>query len=66
MTSYRNFEEIDNDLKRLNLERQIALEELKGLKHDVKEDFSTPKWLGTIASFAKKYGILYLLRRIFK
>lgn len=66
MTSYSNFEEINYDLKRLNLERQIALEELKGLKEDVKEDFSAPNWLGTLASFAKRYGIMYLIRKIFK
>lgn len=66
MTSYSNFEEIKHDLKRLNLERQIALEELKGLKQEVKEDFSAPNWLGTIASFAKKYGIMYLIRKILK
>jgi len=66
MRSYRNFEEVNNDLKRLSLERQIALEELKGLKHDVKQDLSAPNWLGTIASFAKKYGIMYLIRKILK
>ena len=32
---YKNFEQIDYDLKRLNLERQIALEEIKGLKQDI-------------------------------
>ena len=66
MTRYSNFEEIDQDLKRLSLEREIALEELKGLKHDVKEDLSAPKWLGTVTSFAKKYGMLYLLKKIFR
>ena len=61
---YQNFEQIDYDLHRLNLERQIALEEIKGLKQDVKEDLSPYSWMSTILSAVKKYGILYLIRKI--
>lgn len=63
---YRNFDEIEFDLKRLKLEREIALEEIKGLKQDVKEDLSPYSWLSTILSAVKKYGMLYLIRKIVK
>jgi hypothetical protein len=61
---YKNFEQIDYDLKRLNLERQIALEEIKGIKQEVKEDLSPYSWMTTILSSIKKYGMLYLIRKI--
>lgn len=63
---YKNFDEIEFDLKRLKLEREIALEELKGLKQDVKDDLSPYRWLSTIFSAIKKYGVLYLVRKIIK
>ena len=34
MKTYHSFEQIEGDLKRLSLERQIALEELKIVKND--------------------------------
>jgi len=61
---YKNFEQIDYDLTRLNLERQIALEEIKGLKQEVKEDLSPYSWMTTVLSAVKKYGILYLIRKV--
>lgn len=61
---YKNFEQIDYDLKRLNLERQIALEEIKGIKQEVKEDLSPYSWMTTIVSAIKKYGMLYLIRKV--
>lgn len=63
---YQNFDEIEFDLQRLDLERQIAMEELKGLKQDVKEDLSPYNWLSTAISLVKKYGILYLIKKILK
>ena len=63
---YRNFDEIEYDLQRLDLERKIALEELKGLKQEVKEDLSPYNWLATSISIVKKYGILYLIKKILK
>ena len=63
---YRNFDEIEYDLQRLDLERKIALEELKGLKQEVKEDLSPYNWLSTSISIVKKYGILYLIKKILK
>ncbi|AZQ60354.1 hypothetical protein EJ994_16645 [Maribacter sp. MJ134] len=61
---YTNLEEVEYDLKRLSLEREIALEEIKGLKQDVKEDLSPYSWMSTVMSAVKKYGILYLIRKI--
>ncbi|APQ17265.1 hypothetical protein A9200_07705 [Maribacter hydrothermalis] len=63
---YKNFDEIEFNLKRLKLEREIALEELKGLKHDVQQDLSPYNWMSSAFSAAKKYGMLYLIRKILK
>lgn len=63
---YKNLEEIEFNLKRLKLERQIALEELKGLKQDVQEDLSPYKWVSTALSAVKKFGLLYLVRKVIK
>lgn len=63
---YKNFDEIEFELKRLHLERQIALEELKGLKQDIKEDLSPYSWLSSIFSAVKKFGILYVMRKVVK
>lgn len=66
MKSYQSFKEIEEDLKRLHLERQIALEELKLSKHDLQDSISPYQWLSTALNAAKKYGIVYLIRRILK
>ncbi len=63
---YKNFDEVEYNLKRLKLEREIALEELKGLKQDVQEDLSPYNWMSTAFSAAKKFGMLYLIRKIVK
>ncbi|WP_339625946.1 hypothetical protein [uncultured Maribacter sp.] len=63
---YKNFDEIEYNLKRLKLEREIALEELKGLKQDVQEDLSPYNWVSTAFSAAKKFGMIYLMRKIVK
>lgn len=65
-TEYTSFEEIREDLKRLSLQRQIAFEEIKSLKHDVQEDFSSSNWIQTALGAVKKFGILFLIRKIFK
>jgi hypothetical protein len=63
---YKNFDEIEFNLKRLKLEREIALEELKGLKQDVQEDLSPYNWVSTAFSAAKKFGMLYIMRKVVK
>lgn len=64
--TYESFDDIKKDLKRLNLQRQIAYEELKGLKYDVQEDFSSNNWVQTAFGAVKKFGILYLIRKILR
>jgi hypothetical protein len=66
MKQYKTFEEIDYDLKRLNLERQIAFEELKGFKGEVKEDLKPLHWIQTLIKYASKYGSYLLLKKIIK
>ncbi|MBM1107712.1 hypothetical protein JQC67_16265 [Aurantibacter crassamenti] len=65
-TTYSSFEEIRKDLRKLSLQRQIAFEEIKGLKQEVQEDFSSDNWMHTAFDAFKKFGILYIIRSIFK
>ena len=62
MKIYKNLGQINMDLKRLSLERQIAWEEMKGLKQEVKHNLRPYNWLNTALSTVKKYGIIYLIR----
>ncbi len=64
--TYTSFKEIEQDLRKFNLQRQIALEEVKLLKTELKEDLQPYQWLSTALSAVKKYGILYLIKRLFK
>ena len=64
--SYNSFDEIKKELKKLNLQRQIAFEEIKGLKYDVQDDFSSQNWLQTALGAIKKFGMLYLIRKVFR
>ncbi|WP_204346497.1 hypothetical protein [Psychroserpens algicola] len=66
MKNYTTFEEIEYDLKRLSLERQIALEELKGVKGELKDDLKPVHWMQTVFKYASKYGSLLLLKKIIK
>jgi len=66
MKSYNSIEDINLDLKRLNLQRKIAWEEMKGLRHEVKEDLSPYNWVNTLISALKKYGLLYVIRKILR
>ncbi len=65
-TTYTSFKEIEQDLRKLNLQRQIAVEEMKLLKTEFKEDLQPYQWLSTALSAIKKYGIFYLVRRLFR
>jgi len=65
-TEYTNFEDLEHDLKRLKLERNIAIEELKMVKSDYAEALTPLNWIQTGISFAGKYGLFVLLKRIFK
>lgn len=65
MKQYTTFEDIEYDLKVLNLERQIAFEELKGVKGDLQEDFKPSHWLQTLLNIGVKIGSYKLLKKIF-
>lgn len=66
MSRYNSFEEIENDLKRLDLERKIAKEEMIGLKYEFQERMSPYYWLVTLLNAVKKYGIFFLLKKLLK
>ncbi|MEO9892778.1 hypothetical protein [Aurantibacter sp.] len=66
MKTYKNQNEINADLARLNLERKIAWEEIKGLRYQLEEDLQPYNWMKTAISVTKKYGLLYLVRKILK
>lgn len=64
--NYSSFEEIELDLKLLNLERQINLEELKGIKYDFEEDLRPYNWFKTGFKLFKSFGSILLIKKIFK
>jgi hypothetical protein len=66
MKIYQSFEQIDSDLKRLSLERQIALEELKIVKNDFEESIRPIRILRDAFKFLSKYGALLFIKKIFK
>ncbi len=66
MKVYKNLHEVNLDLKRLNLERQIAWEEMKGLKEEVKNNLRPYNWINTVLSSVKKYGVIYLIRKLLR
>lgn len=66
MKTYNSFEEIDYDLKRLKLERQIGLEQLKGVKSEFAESLKPMNWISSILKIAGKYGIFVLLKKLFR
>lgn len=66
MKTYNSFKEIDNDLKKLSLERQIAWEELKLVKNDFKEDIKPLNWVSSALKAASKMGGFMLLKKIIR
>lgn len=63
---YRNFNEIDEELRRLELERQIAKEEIKAVKGDLKESLQPAQWMQTGVKMAGKIGSMVLLKKLFR
>ncbi|MEO8774395.1 MAG: hypothetical protein ABI371_08740 [Gelidibacter sp.] len=66
MKTYKSFDEIDYDLNRLKLERQIAWEEIKGVKNDFQEEMKPLNWVNTGMKVAGKYGVIVLLKKLIK
>ena len=65
-TDFKNFKEIKMELKRLDLERQIATEEFKALKGEVQDDLKPLNWVQTAVNFTGKIGSLVLMKKMFK
>ncbi|WP_040279769.1 hypothetical protein [Psychroserpens damuponensis] len=66
MKHYKTFEDIEYDLKRLSLERQIAFEELKGVKGEIKDDLAPYHWMQTVFKYVSKYGWFMLLKKVIR
>lgn len=66
MRIYNSFEEIDQDLKRIRLERNIAWEELKLSKNQITEQFSYSNWMNTVAKGIGKYGFYLLIKKFIR
>ena len=60
MKQYRTQEDIKRDLRRLQLEKQIAWEELKVVKSDFKETLQPYTWLQTGFKMASKVGVMMI------
>lgn len=66
MSNYQNIESIERDLKILDLERKIALEEIKGLKHDYLKDFKPLNWMQSGLKLTRKLASMLILKKILK
>ena len=66
---YTSFEEVDKDLKVLNLRRKIAQEEIKGDLLDIKSHFEPPEILsflrdGVLKKLLLSWLVGFILRKI--
>ncbi|MHB0755212.1 DUF6327 family protein [Polaribacter sp. M15] len=66
MKTYTSFAEIEKDLRKLELEKEIAKEELKIVKHNFEEFLKPVNWLTSAFRTISKYGILMLIKKILK
>ena len=66
MKTYKDFKSIERDLKILNLERKIALEEIKHLKHDYEDCLKLPNWMQSGMDIISKLSTLLLLKKALK
>ena len=66
MKVYEDLESLDKELHILNLERQIAWEEIKSVKEEYKEDLKPLRWIQSVLKFASKVGAMVLVKKIIK
>lgn len=66
MKHYQSFQDIEYNLTRLKLERNIALEEIKLVKSEFKHNLKPANWVITVANVAGKYGFYVLLKRFLR
>lgn len=64
MKKYQNTESLERDLKILDLERKIAVEEFKNLKAQYKEDLKPLNWIQTGVQVFGKLGGMLLVKRL--
>ena len=65
MKIYKNTESIERDLRILDLERKIALEEIKTLKQDYQENLNPMNWIPSSFKWAAtKYSTNFILNKI--
>ncbi len=63
---YNSLEEIQRDLKRYKLEQQIALEELKSVKGELKEQLNPTRIVkNTFEKYSSWYTILSYIKKLF-
>lgn len=63
---YNNHQEISMELKKLRLQRDISIEELKLVKEQFKEDLSIAHWIQSAIRTIGKVGIYNLARKVVK
>ncbi|WP_194766264.1 DUF6327 family protein [Tamlana sp. I1] len=66
MKTYKDSASIERDLEILDLERKIALEELKLLKYDYKESLKPINWINSGFKLATKYSAGLILKKLLK
>ncbi|MBQ0767963.1 MAG: hypothetical protein KBT58_01630 [Bizionia sp.] len=66
MKTYKTLDDIDFDLKRLTLERNIALEEIKGAKGEFIESLQPAQWMQTGAKILGKVGVMMFVKKLFR
>ncbi len=66
MSRYNSIEEINRDLKKLKLQQAIASEELKNVQYQLKKDLRPMRLLLDAFSSVKKYGILFLIKKLIR
>lgn len=66
MNQFNSFKELEMELRRISLKREIAKEKLKGSKLEIQSELDSINWLKGTVNVLKKYGTLVLLRRLLK
>lgn len=64
MKLYTSFEHIETDLKRLRLERDIAWEEMKLVKSEVKNDLKPANWVRIVLKLVGNYSFIAVVRKM--
>ena len=66
MREYKSFDDIDQDLKRLNLERKISMEKMKLSKNKFTTNLKQKSWLQVLMDIGGKYGFYLILKRFIR